>query len=216
MRRRILALLFALAVAPAHAQQPSRPGQFDYYLLALSWSPQYCADRGDEAAARGQCNGQRLYGFVVHGLWPQDEGGGYPMACRPPSPVSRRVAARVLPIMPSERLIQHEWATHGTCSGLSMDDFFDSLDRAFRKVQIPQALDQPRITVTASVQRIKQLFAEANPGLSADMITVLCSSRDRAVSEIHVCFSKALAFRPCGADQVDTCKGGEARFRPVP
>lgn len=218
MHRVVLAVCLFLfgACHPALAQHAAPPGDFDYYLLALSWSPQYCADHVGEAGAGRQCAGPQSFGLVVHGLWPQNENGSYPTACRPAGQVPRSVVARVLPIMPSPRLVQHEWATHGTCSGLTVDDFFDSISRAFRKVQIPPPLDEPHVTVSASVQRVKQLFAEANPGLSADMMTVICSGRERVVSEIHICLTKSLAFRKCGAEQVDTCRSGEARFRPVP
>ena len=206
-------LTLGVAIVPVAAKESAT---FDYYLLAMSWSPQYCADHDGEPAAALQCRAQRRYGFVLHGLWPQNENGRYPSNCRSAPRLPRRLIERLLPIMPSDRLIQYEWAKHGTCSGLSADDYADDLGLAFRKVQIPETLQSPPVTVSASVQRIKQLFAAANPGLTAEMMSVICAGRDRAVSEIHVCLTKSLLFRTCGSGQVDTCHDNEGRFRPVP
>ena len=52
---------------------------FDFYVLALSWSPSYCASFGDRAN-RQQCEADDPLGFVVHGLWPQFT-TGYPTEC---------------------------------------------------------------------------------------------------------------------------------------
>jgi ribonuclease T2 len=209
---RLAALLFALLLVLPAAAQNAAP--FDYYLLALSWSPQYCAEHGGEASAQTQCAGP-AHGFVVHGLWPQFDGGGYPQSCQPAERVPRRLADSLLPIMPSERLVQHEWSTHGTCSGLSMEDYFGNLSRAYRKVQVPPILQAPHQRLSASVERIKQLFADANPGLAPAMMTVACGGRNRAVSEIHLCLDKSLNFRPCGAEVADSCRGGQGGFLPV-
>ena len=73
----IFLMAVALGSAPGQEQrQQHQPGQFDFYVLALSWSPSFCQDseeRGREA--REQCGLGRPYSFVVHGLWPQYERG---------------------------------------------------------------------------------------------------------------------------------------------
>ncbi len=207
----LIALLFALgSPLPASAQD----GGFDYFLLSLSWSPQFCAKHGNQPSARRQCD-PGIRGFVLHGLWPEGEDGGYPASCRPTKRVPARLIEQMLALMPSEGLIQHEWATHGTCSGQSMDDYFDGLGRAYRKVQIPAPLQQPAQPVTVSIRRLKQMFGEANPGLAASMMTVRCGRRN-AVEEVRICLNKSLVFRNCGADQIDHCPGGRASFRVAP
>ena len=53
---------------PAPPQNvPAAPSSanFDFYVLALSWSPSYCADNGNRSDARQQCSNGRNYGFVV-------------------------------------------------------------------------------------------------------------------------------------------------------
>ena len=62
------------AVGPAHAiYESGQSGSFDYYVLALSRSPTFCASH---PADHAECGVRR--GFVVHGLWPQYKGGGGP------------------------------------------------------------------------------------------------------------------------------------------
>jgi ribonuclease T2 len=76
----ISASLFAWAAlaTPASAQdrRQNEPGQFDFYVLSLSWSPSFCEGReengGGGRSQQIQCGG-RPFSFVVHGLWPQYE-----------------------------------------------------------------------------------------------------------------------------------------------
>ena len=116
------------------------PGVFDYYLLALSWSPTYCADSGEQRRDP-QCSPRsgRPYAFVLHGLWPQYE-RGWPQDCRSSDRgfVPRPVADRMLDIMPSKRLVFHEYRKHGTCSGLGVDGYFDLARQLYEKVKIPR------------------------------------------------------------------------------
>lgn len=215
--RLILACLLCLVtVSAGRAQETARPGAFDYFLLALSWSPQYCAQHGKERAAASQCHRHNAYGFVAHGLWPEADNGPAPTSCRTSAPLSDRLLDRMMPIMPSSGLIKHEWATHGSCSGLSADDYFDSLSQAFRKVQIPPQLTGPGDAITTDATRIKQWFQEANPGLRTDMMTLQCDMQDATLREIRFCFSKSLDLRPCGATQTDHCPSGSVRIRSVP
>lgn len=212
-RAAAIALLFLLpAFAPAVATAAGRPGQFDYFLMSLTWAPQFCAEH--PGTAGGECQPGNGQGFLLHGLWPQDDDGSWPASCRHTGPVPRGLVDQVLPFMPGTSLVQHEWAKHGTCSGLSMEEYFDDLARAFRKVQIPPELQQPRIRLSLGVTRFKQMFAEANPGLTAAMMTVSCG-RDNEISEARFCLDKSLAFRRCGADQSDDCRGDKIRVPPV-
>ena len=118
----------------------NQAGAFDYYVLALSWSPTYCADRrGNGYEPQCDVRSSRPYAFVLHGLWPQHE-RGWPQDCRSSDRgwVPGPVAERMLDIMPSKKLIFHEYRKHGTCSGLGVDDYFDLARRLHDKVQIPK------------------------------------------------------------------------------
>src|SRR5436190_23403031 len=90
-RTAAFAVLFTAAVlsaAPAQQQQQQRnqPGRFDFYVLALSWSPSFCKESEERGRNSGeQCSTARPYSFVVHGLWPQYE-SGFPRDCQVPAP----------------------------------------------------------------------------------------------------------------------------------
>jgi ribonuclease T2 len=213
LRLLAIAALALLAATGALAAPAKDSNQFDYFLLSLSWSPQYCAEHGGGPSTAHECAAGRMKGFVAHGLWPEDEDGSHRQSCRTAAPVPLALADRLRPIMPSRRLIQHEWAVHGTCSGLSQDRYFDTLARAFRKVQVPPVLAAAAQPVTLSLPGLKRLFAEANPGLDEGMIRVICSGGNQ-VAEIRICLDKDLVFRRCGGGQSDHCRAGQAVFRP--
>ncbi len=161
-----LALLL-LAAAPADARHRHRDnsdaqaGQFDYYLLSLSWAPTYCLTHSDDGA---ECS-NKGYGFVLHGLWPQYDGGGYPENCGTQYELTSEAAAKGRTIYPSARLMSHEWQTHGTCSGVSALEYFSIADRATAAVNIPSAFEAPRDDQTLTAPQIIDLFHRANPNL---------------------------------------------------
>jgi len=205
MNRSVAILLaFLLAAGHAFAQGKAKPGDFDYFVLSLSWSPTWCAGR----AARDdveQCGGLRRYGFVVHGLWPQHEGGGYPAACAAPSPLPPKLVEDMLPLMPSRRLIEHEWARHGTCAGGDPAAYFGATRAASEKVRIPQPLVRADRARRMAPDEVERLFMAANPGLSPQGIALTC--RQERIAEVRVCLDKALNFIACGRDVRDRCRG---------
>ena len=79
------------------------PGDFAYYVLSLSWSPAFCLTSPGAA----ECNGPRRYGFIVHGLWPQDE-QGWPEHCDVHRPVPDDVVQGIADLMPARGLVYHE------------------------------------------------------------------------------------------------------------
>src|SRR5467141_1728960 len=146
-------LIAASGPSDAQDRRQSEPGQFDYYVLVLSWSPSFCADSAERDPARSARNpqcGPRPFSFVVHGMWPQYE-QGFPEFCQVPAPrLNRNIVSSMLDLMPSPRLIFHEWDRHGTCSGLSANAFFDNVRKARAVVKIPpQYMDlRSPLTVT--------------------------------------------------------------------
>jgi ribonuclease T2 len=99
-------------MAPAQDRRQNEPGQFDFYVLALSWSPSFCEASGERGTPPQQQCGARPYSFVVHGLWPQYE-NGFPEFCQQPAPrLNRNIVSSMLDLMPAPRLIFHEWDRH--------------------------------------------------------------------------------------------------------
>jgi ribonuclease T2 len=198
-------LIFAI-VALAQDRRQGEPGQFDFYVLALSWSPSYCEAAQARAPSRTpdqQCGG-RPFAFVVHGLWPQYE-RGFPSYCQVPAPrLDHAVVGSMLDLMPSPRLIFHEWDQHGTCSGLSPHAYFDTVRKARAVVKIPPAyleLDRPMIVEPAAVA---EAFLFANPGLSRKALAVSCDNK--RLTEVRVCLGKDFSFHDCAEIARRTCR----------
>lgn len=199
-----LALLCAGIVAGQ--QQPS----FDYYVLSLSWAPEFCADASRAAANPGECSPSKPMNFVVHGLWPEVENGRNPESCGNAEKVSKGLVRDLLPYMPSEALIHHEWATHGTCTGLSQNEYFTRLMLARSSVQPPVQITSIGQTEKDEVFRIESQFAGANPSFPEGAFRVVC--RNNALTEIRVCLDKNLEGRACPAS-VSDCKAGTITIR---
>jgi ribonuclease T2 len=200
-----LALLLAMPAAQARedgSPRGRRPGDFDYYLLTLSWSPTYCLTHGEDST---QCAGKG-YGFVLHGLWPQYEGGGYPERCSAERRLGRGAEAAGMNVFISPTLMRHEWQTHGTCSGLDATTYFRVADRAFAGVRIPPAFEAPRRQRDLTATQVGALFRAANPALGADSLTVHCSRGE--LSEVRICLTRELQPRACGRGVRNGCPGG--------
>jgi len=187
------------------------PGKFDYYVLSLSWSPEYCTGPGG-ARNPAQCGEGRRYGFVVHGLWPQFE-KGWPEDCAPAAPLPRSLVEKMLPIMPSEQLIRHEWAKHGTCAGLDPTSYFNQIEKAFSLVRIPPEFQSPLQHVSFAPETVRQKFTAVNPGMMANAIQLRCNGR--YLREVHICLTRDLKPRPCTASVGDTCPSSTLILRPV-
>nr|WP_255607600.1 ribonuclease T2 [Ancylobacter sp. Lp-2] len=192
-----------LAAAPASAQQAATPGRFDHYVLSLSWSPTYCESAGNKADP-AQCRTGRPFAFVVHGLWPQNA-SGWPEDCQKPAPfVPEPVVRSMLDLMPSRRLVIHEWRKHGTCSGLDATAYFDTVRKARAAVTIPTAYRQLDNYTMVSPNEVEAAFLAANPGLDAGMIAVTCDSR--RLREVRVCLDKSLGFTSCAEVDKRACR----------
>ncbi len=213
----LISLAFVVAasgVASAQDRRQNAPGQFDFYVLALSWSPSFCeaaAERGNSGRARTQCS--RPYSFVVHGLWPQYE-RGFPEYCQRPSPrLARNIMTSMLDLMPAPGLIFNEWDKHGTCSGLGARAYFESIRKARAAVKIPEQFLDVSEPKTIAPSDIEDAFIKANPGLSSSAISVVCTSR--RLSEVRICMSKDMQFRACEEIDRRACRRDEVVMPPV-
>jgi len=190
---------------------PAQSRPFDYYVLSLSWAPEFCAQPGEAAANPRECPAGRGLGFVVHGLWPEASSGKSPESCGPSKTVSKGLINQVLPYMPSPGLIQHEWATHGTCTGFTADEYFTKILLARAAVQIPVQLSAITGTETESPNQIEEQFAAANPAFPKGAFRTSC--RGNAFTETRTCFDKDLKSRACTAS-VGECASPTVTIRP--
>lgn len=196
----------------SHKKRPKDGAAFSYYLLALSYAPDFCAQPTGNKDAR-ECGAGRHVGFVVHGLWPQGESGRGPQKCGPASPVSGGVIRVMLNYIPTESLIQHEWANHGTCSGLSAADYFAAIRKARDSVVIPDDLKQPVRRLQLTPAEIEGKFAAANPSFTKEAFRVSCY-RDGELQEARICFNKDLSPRAC-SDSAGECTAAAVEMLPV-
>ncbi len=207
----VIGFMLAL-VSGAQVRAEGMAGQFDYYVLALSWSPTFCQDERQATQNDDQCGLDKRYAFIVHGLWPQyakaDENGrNWPQDCpvNQPRNVMASVREQIFPIMPSNRLIEHQWDKHGTCSGLSQADYFRKVQDAYKVVTIPETYRQVTDIQTTNATKLENAFLGANPGLSEDGISLQCSKR--RLQEVRICLSKDLKFIDCPAMRDRGCRG---------
>ena len=194
----VLGVLMAGSVAARHHRRDTaggEPGDFAYYVLSLSWSPAFCLD----SPGKAECAGARRFGFIVHGLWPQNE-RGWPEHCDVHAAVPDAVVDGLRDIMPARGLVYHEWSTHGTCSGLQPEDYFAQVKRAYGQIQVPSSLKDVGQSIERSPQSVHDEFTRANPGLPADAVAVLCSGQSTPrLREVHICLDRDLKARACSA-----------------
>lgn len=215
-----LGLVMAAAIlsgnAVAQDRRQNAPGEFDFYVLSLSWSPSFCAAAQESGNAgrnqQMQC-GDRPYAFVVHGLWPQYD-RGFPNYCQRPSPrLPRNIMTSMLDMMPAPGLIFNEWDKHGTCSGLGARGYFEAVRKARASVKIPDEFIDLQTAKTVSPAAVEDAFVKVNPGLSNAAIAITCD-RNR-LTEVRICMSKDLQFRACEEIDRRACRRDQVVMPPV-
>lgn len=166
----------------------TKKNKLDYYVLALSWSPEYCKMHHQQGM---QCkrSPQQAYRFVLHGLWPSIE-----KSCTQEK-LSDAVIDSTLPFIPSKKLIEHEWKKHGRCSGYTPKQFFDLSIQAFKKIKIPRFFNSVNVNMTKKIGDIKKAFVQENPNLKCDSIRVVNINKE--FSELRVCLDKSLQSINC-------------------
>lgn len=211
MRFLVLAVAGLIASSMAWAKG-ERSGEFDYYVMSLSWSPTWCALEGD-ARQSPQCDSDADFGWVLHGLWPQYH-RGWPSYCptveRNPS---RSMTNDMADIMGTSGLAWHQWNKHGVCSGLSAQNYYDLSRKAYGTVVRPEVFRRLEKAVKLPASVVEEAFLKANPQLEPDMITITC--KDGRIQEARICLSKTLDPVPCGRDVVRDCTATDALFDPI-
>lgn len=197
-----------------------QPGEFDLYVLSISWSPAFCASKSEKDPGAGskfaQC--KMNSGFVLHGLWPQaKEDRAWPQvtpAVKPgtnpqfcdkspgakPAPFDPEATEAVrkgkIQTPPGNGLARHEWEKHGTCSGLDQAVYFQKTAEALEKLSVPAAFKEINVAYTGSTENIEQLFIDENPSLSPEKI-VAKVDKNKRLYEMLICFDKDLNFTAC-------------------
>jgi ribonuclease T2 len=172
---------------PKPSNRPTNiPGEFDFYVMALSWSPDYCATKGGNDVQ--QCGGAKKLGFVLHGLWPQYN-RGWPANCTTEK-LSSDLKSQFPNLYPSAKLYDHEWEKHGTCSGLGAKGYMELSQQLKNALVVPDRYQQPTKPFRTTVADLRRDFTRANPAVKADGLAVTCSGSGRFLQEMMVCYSK--------------------------
>ncbi len=189
------------AASHASPQGVATGSGFDFYLLNLSWSPEFCYSHPSAAECAAHAT------FILHGLWPENTDGAYPESCSSaPGPAD---PAQFKDIYPDPGLLQHEWQTHGTCSGLSADVFFQTARTAFRSVSIPPTLNTLTSQISLPPDQIVDLFTTSNPQIPRSSFVVSCGHN--YLTAIEVCLDKSLHPVACGA-AIRSCRANTVRI----
>lgn len=212
----ILKTISAIIITASVYTQPvgaqDRSGEFDYYVLALSWSPNWCEREGDDRGSP-QCDPDEDFGFVLHGLWPQYE-KGWPSNCRSDFRDPSRSDTRAMTdIMGSSGSAWHQWKKHGRCSGLSSDDYYELSREAYARVSRPEVLRQIDRAMDVGPLVVEDAFLEVNDELDPDEVTITCKSG--YLQEARICLTKDLEFRTCGRDVVRDCGAKAVEILPI-
>ncbi|MEL6464705.1 MAG: ribonuclease T2 [Pseudomonadota bacterium] len=203
-------LIWMMLAGAAWAQD--RAGEFDYYVLSLSWSPNWCAYEGD-ARGSDQCDARHDHGWILHGLWPQYH-RGWPQYCQTAErPPSRAMTRDMADIMGTSGLAWHQWKKHGVCSGLSAPAYYALSREAYGRVVRPEVFRKLDKAVKLPASVVEEAFLQANPGFDKDGVTITC--RDGHIQEARICLSRDLDPVPCGQDVVRDCTAKDALFTPI-
>lgn len=208
---RLIAGLLLLLSTSAWADG-EKAGEFDYYVLALSWSPNWCAIEGDRKKSP-QCDDDKDFGWVLHGLWPQYH-RGWPAFCPTThAQPSRSMTRDMADIMGTSGLAWYQWKKHGVCSGLNAAQYYALSRQAYDSVVRPNVFRKLVDPVKLPAKVVEQAFLKANPTWEPDMLTITCKSG--RIQEARLCLSKDLKPVPCGRDVVRDCQMRDALFDPV-
>ena len=193
-----------MASHPSSHAAPNVSGQFDYYVLDMPWGATFCSSVKDTGAG---CQPQP--GFVVHGLWPQNNNDTWPEFCSS-MPAGEGMLAN-LDLTPDAGLLQHEWAKHGTCSGLSTAAYFAATRKARSQIQAPGALLTATTNSTFTPLFLLNMFYLVNPGLPAGSLSLSC--RDGRLLAVEACFSKSL--EPVACTGLHSCDENTVQLEPM-
>jgi ribonuclease T2 len=193
---------------PAPGTAANRPqathagANFDFYLLSLSWSPEFCHSHPSAAECAAHST------FVMHGLWPQNNDGTYPKNCsNAPGPAD---PSQYSDIYPERGLLEHEWKTHGSCSGLSADEYFSAGRKAFHSVVIPPKLSGLTSQISLPPGQILGLFSASNPQIPLSALAMSCGNN--YLTAVEVCLDKSL--QPIACSSVRSCRANTVRIPP--
>jgi ribonuclease T2 len=190
-----------VAPCPNQAREEARgqKGEFDHYILSFSWSPAFCAGPGGRRATL-QCR-DNSFGWIVHGLWPQyaqrRAGQSWPQYCGSVQPVPEPVLRRHLCSSPDPRLMQCEWAKHGSCSDFATPaDYFAAQAGVATRLTLPEP--QPGQSVQAFTAAVLAANDESHGHDRLQRRHLRVIGGPDGIRELRICLERDLVrYRAC-------------------
>ena len=212
----ILLVFLAAQFSTIYSKSTDTPGNFDYYVFAYSWQPEFCYD---QSGYPGCSNPQSFWGkyFTIHGLWPQYSAGGYPESCtnepfdpNVPDQIGMDTMTTYWPNVKEnvddadyDSFWEHEWTKHGTCTGLKQLEYFNTT------IILAQMYGTPSQFTEAVGGEINAADLRKYMG-GADKVSLLCNDKKYVVGALS-CWDKVddhpQVLVPCASDvkAEDTC-----------
>ena len=188
-------------------------GDFDFYVLTLSWSPGFC-DTGGAEKAGDQCDVGAGKGFVVHGLWPENANRAYPSDCGDSGYIPGEALRETHGVYPSEGLARYEYRKHGTCTGLDPKAYFDAVKYAWTRIVVPPSLQSPHDALSLAPRELENAFIAANPALTGDNFAITC--RRGELIDVRICVAKTLdSFVDCPKIARHSCHASQIKVSPL-
>ena len=179
---------------PVQPDGPSRKTPVAAYVLAASWSPEYCKMSGNRDSM--QCSRRNgRFGFVLHGLWPEARTGPPPQWCATAPRPSPDLIRRNLCMTPVPWLLEHEWAKHGSCMTKRPETYFRVSAILWRSLRWPDA-DYLSRKKDLTVGDLRRAFVLANPSWRSSQVAVVLS-RNGWLREVHLCYGRDFMPRDC-------------------
>ena len=183
----------AVSVQPPPAGEAQRNVRTASYVLALTWSPEFCRTHADDPDDAIQCR-LNSFGFAVHGLWPNGPGKAHPRYCGQPSLVDAATLRASLCMTPSAWLLQHEWEAHGTCGWATPRSYFAEARALRAALVVPDLAPPPGGAMTAGA--LRGAFVARNPGMRRNELEVDVNGAGR-LQEVLVCYDLAFRLAAC-------------------
>ena len=141
-------------------------------------------------------------------MWPQDVSGDYPEDCGDaPGPANPLAFADMIS---TASLVQYEWQTHGTCSGMAADASFAAVRRAYAAVKIPDGIGAGTDAGGVAPDQWLARLARANPGYRPGSIALSCGNN--RLTAVEVCLTKGLQPEACQG--VRSCRANAIKVTP--
>lgn len=163
-------------------------------ILALSWHNGFCETHRGKSECKRSLFGNKEYGFVLHGLWPQPKNLAY---CEVDKKIvgmdknkqwskmpnigldadTRKILANIMPATQSS-LQNHEWYKHGTCSAMNSSGYFtkaSNLTNEFNNSKLAKYINA-NIGNSIAIGEVKNLANSSFGAGSGEKIDMVCNN----------------------------------------